>query len=375
MNFWQMAFSMETIDNGQLEVHIFGGGEGESIVLKLPNGHWGVVDCFASNLENPETNESLTFLRKRGVASLEFLCMTHPHKDHFRGMSQFLDAFEIKSFWRPEGMSGQRLGWILESEEYDAGRSGEPRQAENAEELFKIFAMVSKQRVASAGQKRLLLQHGTTMKLFSISTEPSLEIWALAPSAKQSERYEGFLAKCFDDEGRYRKTAKPPDHNVISMALLVVFGATRIVLGGDVKSAGWRDVLDELNVHELSAHLVKVSHHGSENGYCEGLWAKFAEKRGPISVVTPYRSPRLPREGAIRHIERFSSRVLTPCIEALHPHEIPVHGCINVKSRLLLRTKLKATQAGPFETGRCSFVFDSEDNCIEESLTSSAGDL
>jgi hypothetical protein len=64
---------MPTTNAERLEVHVFGGGEGESIVLGLPNGGWGVIDCFATKLEEPKTNASLQFLLSRGVSSLDFL--------------------------------------------------------------------------------------------------------------------------------------------------------------------------------------------------------------------------------------------------------------------------------------------------------------
>jgi beta-lactamase superfamily II metal-dependent hydrolase len=65
----------------ELSIHVINSGVGESIVVELPNGNWGVIDCYASNLADPSSNHTLNFLRKQEVTSLEFLCLTHPHLD------------------------------------------------------------------------------------------------------------------------------------------------------------------------------------------------------------------------------------------------------------------------------------------------------
>jgi len=69
--------------SSNLVIHVIGSGAiGESIVVQLPNGNWGVVDCYASSLPNLETNFTLQFLLNQQIQHLEFLCLTHPHNDH-----------------------------------------------------------------------------------------------------------------------------------------------------------------------------------------------------------------------------------------------------------------------------------------------------
>ena len=56
-------------------------------LLRLPEGGWGVVDCCASSNSDESKNSTLEFLRSRSITDLEFLCLTHPHADHYKGMS------------------------------------------------------------------------------------------------------------------------------------------------------------------------------------------------------------------------------------------------------------------------------------------------
>ena len=83
----------------KLQIYLFGASLGESIVLQLPNGGWAVIDCFASSPNNPQTNPAHKLLSAQGVSTLEFLCLTHPHEDHFMGMSRLIRDFQVKKFW------------------------------------------------------------------------------------------------------------------------------------------------------------------------------------------------------------------------------------------------------------------------------------
>ena len=293
-------------------------------------------------------------------------------------MSQFFRQFEIKSFWKQSAMSQSRLQWILEAAEKDSWRAGKPEATEDAKELFSVFDLLSRKREESPQRRTPRIEDGTTMKLFSMREQSSVKIWALAPSAKQTERYENSLSKCFDNERRFQcpPPKDRPDHNIASMALLVEFGDTKLLLGGDVLSSGWKDVLEEVDQDKLSVHFVKVSHHGSQGAYCSGLWESLSRDRKPISVITPYRGPQLPKETGITHIQKFSERVMFPCIDALHLQAVPVEKAgLAVQSHVLLRQKLKATQAGPFVTGRCGFVFDCHGRCVDESISGPAGEI
>ena len=80
---------------------------------------------------------------------------------------------------------------------------------------------------------------------------------------------------------------KPPRHNEVSAALVVRYGKTTLVLGGDVESLGWTRALALLKRLNLgvAAHFVKVSHHGSTNGYCPELWQLFSADRRPLACV------------------------------------------------------------------------------------------
>src|SRR4051812_30004220 len=109
--------------SGRLRIHVLGGGKGESIVLELPNGERGVVDCYARELRGPDANPTVQLLRSQGVNRLAFVCLTHPHDDHFRGLSHLFDTMPVAEFWRFGSWSREQLASLLVSLGADARRS------------------------------------------------------------------------------------------------------------------------------------------------------------------------------------------------------------------------------------------------------------
>jgi len=348
---------MATTDGGSsLEMHVFGAAQGESVVLRLPHGGWGVVDCYASTLGDAVDNATLRFLLERGVNELEFLCLTHPHDDHFRGMSQLLERLHVRCFWRPSAMSGQRLKWILQLALVDAKRSGHARTLEDADELERIF----------------------TRYPVPVDPQARFQIWAIAPSGRQADGYEEGLRRCFDENDRLKDRLPYARHNEISLALLVVFGKTRVILGGDVEESNWLDTLNEFGRPGLSCVGVKVSHHGSTNGYCPGLWEAFAADRKPVTILTPFQRHRLPRREALEHIGEFAAEILTPCLSAVCPKELPIplSPKAPVKSRRALRDELKArVDTRSTRMGCCSLAFDDSGVCTVGNLQPPAGKI
>lgn len=364
--------------NARLTLHVFGGCKGESIVLELPDGKWGVVDCYFEFLDQPLRCPMWKFLVDRGVTELEFLCLTHPHDDHYRGMSFLLANLRVRSFWRSAAMSDSRLKWILKAVKVEAIKSGVSGFEEDSTELFKIFGLIKEQRKRKEPEPLVLkdVSLGTQVYPIPFDERASVSIESFAPSGRSRDRYEEGLARCFDESGRFQNGMEQGHHNVASIGLLVVFGETRIVLGGDVEVNGWSDALNEFGASRLQSSVVKVSHHGSTNGYCEGTWAALASKTPPESIVTAFRQHRLPRKNAIEHIQEFASRIVTPHLPAISSEEVPVPLSVraSVKSRVALAKEFHAKHLTESDItgGQCSLTFDASGRCLETTLSPSA---
>ena len=221
-----------------IEVHIFGAKKGESIVVRLPGDHWGVVDNYTPNLSLPESNPTFKFLQERRVTHLSFLCLTHPHDDHYKGMSHLLKTFRPDRVWLFGCMTHrylhEKVAVVLkaggESQTIDSADS------DNADELVRILDQVEADSRDVTRNPRLEVRRlQLDMPLLDLGCVPPVRITSLGASGGRVLQYEATLDQCFDTAGGFL-TEKLPNvnHNMISGGLLIEYGKARIVLGGDI---------------------------------------------------------------------------------------------------------------------------------------------
>lgn len=345
-----------------LEVHVLGGSIGESIILKLPSGEWGVIDCYARSLRDPSANATLSFLQKNGVKELAFLCLTHPHDDHFRGMSQVLASLRVRCFWRFPTLSASHLKRLAQYFLVEAKKSGVRSERENADEFASIL------RTARTMNKRYPSER---TELYPLQDDPDArcKITAIAPCGRQQDSYERLLLGCFA-ERRVTRQLPVAEHNLISIALMVEFGDCRIILGGDVEGGGWEEICNVFPPGRLGATAVKVAHHGSTNGWIEGLWSRFSADRQPIAIITPFRRFRLPQPETISHISEFARLVCsTGSLPGTSRIGVPMSRRASPRSREAIARVFGARPAeGDQDVGICSFVFDESGECLSQGL-------
>ncbi len=314
---------MSLVEASPWEVHVIGpqAGYGESIIVKTPQGHWGVIDSYNTTPGQLETNPTVLWLKERGVNRLKFLALTHPHADHYWGILDLFEAFEVEEYWR-FGEQTPHLLWLL-FEQAKPKAWQEHAEPDGGHLLQRLHTEVHgrvkrKQLVVRDVQldNRVYTEAGT-------DSSSNFEIWGLAPSSGQRQRYADMLKSYFDFTGPY-PVLKPltvgqeqPDHNMISTAFLIRDGQSQIVLGGDVLKEGWHDCLQQSTQSSFTATVVKASHHGSTNGYCAKLWEKFSSSAKPKTVITPYIRSKLPRKEGVQHIASYSSQVYTTSIQAI----------------------------------------------------------
>jgi beta-lactamase superfamily II metal-dependent hydrolase len=277
-----------------LEIHVFGGAVGESIILGLPGNRWAMIDVYVSDAANPAGTPSIRFLQDKQVTELEFLCLTHPHGDHVKGVSYLVELVA------PDGVR--------------------------------------------------------------------LRMVAIAPSGRSVTTYNQQLSGCFDTRSPGRILAEQIDgvhHNEISAAFILEYGPQRVVLGGDVESGGWQDIVTRpAPGFNLNADLVKVSHHGSQNGYCAGLWEHNLSPRSEaVAVVTAFSPKGLPRPEGLAHLQRNTKQLTTTSLSSLKPrrsataHRSPF-ARFPLDARLALDAVFRNAAATSAAPGCCSFKLD-----------------
>ena len=77
-----------------LHVHVLNVGHGDSIILEYKRNDERVYGLIDSNSNAPTEPPALTRLKELGATGLSFVCLTHPHRDHYCGMYQILREYK-----------------------------------------------------------------------------------------------------------------------------------------------------------------------------------------------------------------------------------------------------------------------------------------
>jgi competence protein ComEC len=83
-------------NGGQLKIWFVDVGQGDGIIIRLPDGGVVVVDA---NKRGAAT--MLPILQSLGVRTLRAVVMTHPHADHLGDLSVLLDRYPTETFYDP----------------------------------------------------------------------------------------------------------------------------------------------------------------------------------------------------------------------------------------------------------------------------------
>ena len=65
-------------------------GQGDGIVLELPDGTACIIDCGSSDLQNVGDRVMLQYLKYRGISHVRLVLATHEDSDHINGLHQVI---------------------------------------------------------------------------------------------------------------------------------------------------------------------------------------------------------------------------------------------------------------------------------------------
>ena len=65
-------------------------GQGDTILIEAVPGRWGLVDCYLTKTSGARSRIR-TLIEEKEISRLEFVCLTHPHPDHYYKMRELLE--------------------------------------------------------------------------------------------------------------------------------------------------------------------------------------------------------------------------------------------------------------------------------------------
>ncbi len=254
-----------------LELYFFNVGHGDSIAIKFPNNEWGVIDCTLCDGQS-EPNV-LRFLKRNNVKHLKFVCVTHPHIDHFLGMERIVKHYRnnIDNF-------------ILF---HDGQNSVYERQDSSLKRALDAFVNFSNSKIilASAREK------------YKVG---DLEINLLNPNSQITEE---LFRSYFTGRQKYIL-------NKLSVVMYFEYQGRHVLLNADVPRKACRNFLKTTPVR---ADILKISHHGSIHNNSESLLTDIG-REGCISIISSdgnQKYPSVPHEDVLNCLEqRLHSNIL-----------------------------------------------------------------
>ena len=210
----------------QLKVFFVDVGQGDAIYIEFPNGKNALIDG------GPSGSKINDFLKSKGVTKIDYVALTHPHSDHFRGLKKVFAEFDVKHFYDTRAENVNAVG------------DNNLRELAEAEPLCRTH-------YPEPGQE--------------LKWDPKVTVKVLNSCTEKVEIHD-------NDET-----------NNCSLVLRLYYNGNGILLTGDAE-ASVENAMMRVFKSGLQSTILKVSHHGSRYSSTDQFLKRVAPEYAVISV-------------------------------------------------------------------------------------------
>lgn len=316
MNIVEHKRSVEPADlpDDYLHVVVFGPGHGEAVLVRTADGRVGVVDgCGGTPLATRRGSPIFGLLDALGEKHLLFACLTHPHRDHFGGFAEMVKKHRPEHLWW-SGTYERRFFSSYIKYLKNVGRS-KPVSASTApltDDLRGVVDAITqltgrlpkgamRPRAENLQGRGHILNHASTGRA-------DVHIESILPSPAGVRAAEKDALKVVTGAAT---AANGIDPNRISAALLISWGTTRVLLGGDALKGSAKDHegWDGLQFPLEKVHVLKVPHHASINAHSDTRWAEMRPDLAIVTCVQYAADKQPPRADRLQKLLQTGSRI------------------------------------------------------------------
>jgi beta-lactamase superfamily II metal-dependent hydrolase len=244
------------------------------------------------------------WLRGIGVGGFTFVAVTHPHLDHLFNLDGILSAFvgNVEYAWFWPGLN--QAAYVMYFNKLARRFPNSPNMlGTRAAAVSAFFNECDRQFYGLQLGRPVLLPVRALSRIYPVAgASNGMDVLCISPWEDPSMRFISLVGSGIRAGGVVTDTHR--ESNLVSAGFVVTYGASQVVLGGDMEEANWRPLLQSCDCPIFSPCVVKVSHHGSSNGRVSGMWgaAGFLGKDRPIVVVTPW-NQKLPEAKVLDEIK------------------------------------------------------------------------
>lgn len=247
-------------------------GQGDSIILKWEKdstSRYGIIDCNLIDKQNPV----LKHIEDNDIKHIDFIILSHPHYDHFSGLSELLDNFIS---------AGNTIGYFLHtSNNMPVFWKCAVEGLIAVDEITKLFSSL---RVAK--EKLNMKIHPVQGEMITgpILLNDSLCLEFLNPTTKELDNY----AKNQITEPIEEQEGNKPSANWLS-TVIKIFNKNDdwyILLTSDAeKSILYYNGIENRKEYKGRLVLTQIPHHGSKGNFKKSFWKKLNPNNKPIPAV------------------------------------------------------------------------------------------
>ena len=305
-----------------LVIHILNVGFGDNILIEFPadstgKRSYGIVDCYNSK-KTKKYLDKLVPDTSNGTR-LAFVCATHPHSDHIRGIKSLLEdaAYHTDEFWDS--------GFRHKSDTY-----------------------------------RRILDTLNTKEIKMIRVSSGMEhyfgkvrLTVLAPSVVLRNKYDTYgidmnnasIVLRLEHHGKETLSMRSQEYvGDKSLEAVRTAGRSVVILAGDAEFDSWAQITDEYpKVERTSTHkphvmkminylgcsVIKVAHHGSMHSSPLDVYEKMSPKLAIIS--TKQEQSTKEQDGQSLTRDMFPHQSATIALEECDAHILTTDGSYESK--------------------------------------------
>lgn len=270
---------------------LFGPGIGECVVLHLGAGEWVVVDsCIDRVTRRPVALEYLGEVGVDVADALKLVVITHWHDDHIQGASRL---------FREARSAAVSCSAALTSPDFLEMVAAAPRTLMESPGTgeFRDILQIVEDRVSGPTRRgsaapRLAKENTCLLRREASTAACAAEIHALSPSDGALRLSWREMAQSLPQVGQPKRRAVALSPNQVAVALWVIVGEVRLLLGSDLEESrsetlGWRAIVNAPSRIPGRAQVFKVPHHGSVNAHSEAVWQQMLVD-GAHALLTPF---------------------------------------------------------------------------------------
>ncbi|WP_237480299.1 ComEC/Rec2 family competence protein [Lichenibacterium dinghuense] len=296
-----------------LEIRFLNVGHGSSAVISFYSGNeaaHGVVDSAWNRAPVPK---ALTVLQNLGATKLSFVCLTHPHADHYGGLSQILQTFDqkIDQFYTcPMGdlfLNRPRLRKLAVYLKQVLARTDSRSIRQSTQEFLQIL------RWGDSNSSRWIECAGEENRLAPTGFSP-VEILSILPPRFA----KGNIISRIESEDPM--ILGNINENDLSLCLRLTYAGTSIIIGGDATKSNWdfRERFERNSGRDIASQVVNIPHHGSKYDNPQPVLDRLFLKSGDRYGVTSANGQSHPHPETIFAISQmgvdpYCTNLMPPC--------------------------------------------------------------